>query len=100
MGFLSLFAFAKFSIIPVCCGNAILENLDFPMYVCERVFVQLIFHDVSPHARILRLVRSQYRDFKLLAEGRTIIDGGAAAVLGVLPSGRKIVADVRDRLKP
>jgi hypothetical protein len=46
------------------------------------------------------LVRSQYRDFKVLAEGRTIIDGGAAAFLGVLPSARKIVADARDRLKP
>jgi hypothetical protein len=32
-------------------------------------------------------------------DGDTIIDGGAAAVLGVLPSGRKIVAAARDRLK-
>jgi hypothetical protein len=32
-------------------------------------------------------------------DGDTIIDGVAAAVLGVLPSGRKIVAAARDRLK-
>jgi len=33
-------------------------------------------------------------------DGDTIIDGGAAAFLGVLPSGKKIVAAVRDCLKP
>jgi len=36
----------------------------------------------------------------ILVDGDTIIDGGAAAFLGVLPSGKKIVAAVRDCLKP
>jgi len=46
------------------------------------------------------MVRGNYGEFKVLVDGATIIDGGAAAFLGVLPSGRKIVAAVRDRLKP
>ena len=73
------FAFAKLSIIPVRFASAILKNFNFAMYVCERVCVLLIVHDTSPLIRILRLARSQYRDFKVIAEGRTIIDGGAAA---------------------
>ena len=46
----------------------------------------------------MELVRGRYGEFKVLVDGETIIDGGAAAFLGVLPSGRKIVAAVRDRL--
>ena len=46
------------------------------------------------------MIRGNYGEFKVLVDGTTIIDGGAAAFLGVLPSGRKIVAAVRDRLKP
>ena len=48
----------------------------------------------------VEMVRSHYGEFKVLVDGETIIDGGAAAFLGVLPSGRKIVAAVRDCLKP
>ncbi len=48
----------------------------------------------------VEMVRGNYGEFKVLVDGTTIIDGGAAAFLGVLPSGRKIVAAVRDRLKP
>jgi len=47
----------------------------------------------------VELVRGRYGEFKVLVDGETIIDGGAAAFLGVLPSGRKIVEAVRDRLK-
>jgi hypothetical protein len=46
------------------------------------------------------MVRGHYGEFKVLVDGNTIIDGGAAAVLGVLPSGKRIVAAVRDCLKP
>lgn len=35
---------------------------------------------------------------KVLVDGDTIIDGGGAAFLGVMPSGAKILAAVRDRL--
>ena len=48
--------FAKLSIIHVRFASAILENPNFGVYVCERVCVLLIVHDVSPLTRILRLV--------------------------------------------
>jgi hypothetical protein len=37
----------------------------------------------------------QYGDFKVVVDGDTVIDGGAAAFLGVMPSRAKIVAAVR-----
>ena len=45
------------------------------------------------------MVRGHYGEFKVLVDGNEVIDGGAAAFLGVLPSGRKIVAIVKDCLK-
>jgi hypothetical protein len=45
------------------------------------------------------MVRGRYGEFKVLVDGDTIIDGGAPAFTGVLPSGKKIIAAVRDRLK-
>ena len=48
----------------------------------------------------VEMVRGHYGEFKVLVDGNTVIDGGAAAFLGVLPSGKKIVAAVRDSLKP
>ncbi len=44
------------------------------------------------------MVRGRYGEFKVLVDGETVIDGGALAVLGVLPSGRKVVRAVRTRL--
>ena len=44
------------------------------------------------------MVRGKYGEFKVLVDGQTVIDAGALAVLGVLPSGRKIVEAVRARL--
>ena len=44
------------------------------------------------------MVRGRYGEFKVVVDGDTIIDGGAAAFLGVLPSGARIVAAVKDRL--
>ncbi len=46
------------------------------------------------------MVRARYGEFKVLVDGDTVIDGGAAAFLGVLPSTSKILAAVRDHLKP
>jgi len=46
------------------------------------------------------MVRGHYGEFKVLVDGKTVVDGGATAFLGVLPSGRKIVAAVRDCLGP
>ena len=48
----------------------------------------------------VEMVRGHYGEFKVLVDGKPVIDGGATAFLGVLPSGRKIVAAVRDHLEP
>jgi hypothetical protein len=44
------------------------------------------------------MVHGRYGEFTVLVDGETVIDGGALAALGVLPSGRKIVDVVRARL--
>jgi len=46
----------------------------------------------------VEMVRGQYGEFKVLVDGDTVIDGGAAAFLGVLPSRKKILAAIRTRL--
>lgn len=46
----------------------------------------------------VEMVRGRYGEFKVLVDGEIVIDGGALAVLGVLPSGRKVVETVRGRL--
>jgi hypothetical protein len=46
------------------------------------------------------MVQGRYWEFKVLVDGETIIDGGAAAFLGVLPSGGKILATIRATLTP
>ena len=44
------------------------------------------------------MVRGRYGEFLVVVDGETVIDGGALAVLGVLPSGRKVLDAVRARL--
>ena len=44
------------------------------------------------------MVRGQYGQFEVLVDGNAVINGGALAALGVLPSGRKVVDTVRARL--
>ena len=44
------------------------------------------------------MVRGHYGEFKVLVDGETVVDAGALAALGVLPSGRKVVSTVRQRL--
>jgi len=39
-----------------------------------------------------------YGEYKVLVDGEIVVDGGPLAVLGILPSGRKVVLAVRDRL--
>ena len=62
-------------------------------------------HAVRVAARIRRelhvdveLEKGRYGQFKVLVDGETVIDGGALAALGVLPSGRKVLDAVRARL--
>jgi len=46
----------------------------------------------------VELVKGHYGEFKVFVDGEAVIDPGALAVLGVLPSGRKVVDAVRERL--
>ena len=46
----------------------------------------------------VEMTRGHCGVLKVLVEGQTIIDGGAAAFLGLLPSGRKVVETVRARI--
>lgn len=62
-------------------------------------------HAVRVAARLRRelnaeveLVGGPYGQFKVVIDGETVVDGGAWAALGVLPSGRKVVEAVRTRL--
>jgi len=44
------------------------------------------------------MVRGHYGEFRILVDGEIVIDAGAKAALGVLPSGKKVVEAVRARL--
>jgi hypothetical protein len=44
------------------------------------------------------MVRGRYGEFKVLVDGKTVVDGGALAAVGVLPSSRKVLAVVRATL--
>ena len=44
------------------------------------------------------LVHGRYGELKVLVDGKTVIEGGKFAFLGVLPSAETIVGAVRDRL--
>jgi hypothetical protein len=46
----------------------------------------------------VEMVHGRYGEFKVLVDGEKVIDGGALAALGVLPSGRKVVETVREHL--
>ena len=46
----------------------------------------------------VEMVRGHYGEFKVLVDDDTVIDGGAKAFLGIMPSGREIVDAVRARL--
>ena len=62
-------------------------------------------HAVRVAARLRRelhtevdMVRGRDGEFKVLVDGDVVVDGGALAALGVLPSGRKVVDTVRARI--
>lgn len=46
----------------------------------------------------VEMIHGRYGEFKVLVDGAVLIDGGALAALGVLPSARTIVDAVRARL--
>jgi hypothetical protein len=43
----------------------------------------------------VEMVHGRYGEFKVLVDGREVIDGGALTALGVLPSRRKVLDVVR-----
>ena len=62
-------------------------------------------HAVRVAARLRRelrteveMVRGRYGEFKVLVDGKMVVDGGRLAALGVLPSGRSVLAAVRAAL--
>jgi hypothetical protein len=62
-------------------------------------------HAVRVAARLRRelgadveMVKGRYGEFKVLVDGQTVVDAGALAALGVLPSGRRVVDAVKARL--
>jgi hypothetical protein len=44
------------------------------------------------------MVHGGYGEFTVLVDGETLVDGGALAALGVLPSAAKVVKAVKERL--
>jgi hypothetical protein len=48
----------------------------------------------------VEMVTGHYGEFKVLIDDQTVIDAGAAAFVGVLPSARKIIETVRAHLNP
>jgi len=46
----------------------------------------------------VEMIRGHYGEYKVLVDGDTVVDGGPLVILGVMPSGKKIVDQVRARL--
>jgi hypothetical protein len=46
----------------------------------------------------VELIGGPYGKFEVVIDGETVVDGGAWAALGILPSGPKVVEAVRARL--
>jgi hypothetical protein len=44
------------------------------------------------------MVHGRYGEFKVLVDGDVVVDVGAKALLGIPPSGKKVVDAVRARL--
>ena len=43
-------------------------------------------------------VHGRYGEFRVLVDGHAVVDGGALAFMGVLPSADSVVETVRQRL--
>jgi hypothetical protein len=44
------------------------------------------------------MIRGQYGEYKVLVDDAVVVDGGPLVILGVMPSSRKILDTVRERL--
>ncbi len=47
---------------------------------------------------VVDMEKGRYGEFKVLVDGETVVDAGALAALGVLPSSRNVLAAVRAKL--
>ena len=47
----------------------------------------------------VEMVHGRYGQFQVLVDDTVLIDGGALAMLGVLPSVQKVVQAVRERIR-
>lgn len=63
-------------------------------------------HAVRVAARIRReldtevdMVSGRYGEYKVLVDEQTVVDGGPLVVVGVMPSARRVVEEVRARLR-
>ena len=63
-------------------------------------------HAVRVAARLRRdlrtdvdMVHGRYGEFKVLVDGREVVDGGALTALGIMPSRRKVLEVVRTHLE-
>ena len=62
-------------------------------------------HAVRVAARLRRelgsdveMIKGRYGEFRVLVDGQTVVDAGALAALGVLPSARRVVDAVKAKL--
>jgi len=46
----------------------------------------------------VEMVHGRYGEFKVIADGETIIDGGSKVILGIMPSAKEIIEAVRMHL--
>lgn len=46
----------------------------------------------------VEMVHGKYGEFKVLVDGETVVDGGALAFMGVLPSRRQVLEAVQAKL--
>lgn len=46
----------------------------------------------------VEMEKGKYGEFKVLVDGNTVIDGGAWAALGVLPSGQRVLDAVQAKV--
>jgi hypothetical protein len=44
------------------------------------------------------MIHGHYGEYKVLVDGAVAVDGGPLVILGLMPSSRKIVDTVRERL--
>ena len=46
----------------------------------------------------VEMIHGRYAEYKVLVDGKIVVDGGAPTALGLVPTGRKVVDAVRARL--